>query len=76
MTRHPLLRKAQAIQPEVLSIYWNGRQILRIEQGEITLEQPVSPGSGLLTIHFDDQPMPVYGLPIQTAHQRQEVSSP
>ncbi len=57
---HSFLRKAQQRQPSSLSVYWNGYPILRIEQGQIVLEAQVSPSFGLLTIHFDDDPYPVY----------------
>ncbi|MEO1349075.1 MAG: hypothetical protein AAFW84_09795 [Cyanobacteria bacterium J06635_15] len=59
---HPFLAEVRHKQPAILSIYWNGRQILRIESGEIVLEQTVRLEPGLLTIHFDDEPMPMYAL--------------
>lgn len=60
MTPHPLIEKAQQQQPRTISIYWNGQQILRVEDGAIVLEEWVEPGTGLLTFHFDDDPRPVY----------------
>lgn len=63
MSDHPLLIRAAQELPGVLSIYWNGNQVLRIESGEVALEKPVQPSSsGLLTFHFDDDPIPVYSL--------------
>lgn len=63
MSDHPLLIKAAQELPDVLSIYWNGNQVLRIESGEVALEKPGQPSSsGLLTFHFDDDPIPVYSL--------------
>ena len=59
---HSLLAKAQQKQPDVFSVFFNGQQILRIEDGETVLEHSVSPRPGLLTIHFDDDPMPEYVL--------------
>ncbi|MFE4105098.1 hypothetical protein [Almyronema epifaneia] len=47
-----------------MSFYWNGRQILRIEDGTVVLERSVRRSSGLLTVHFNDEPTPVYFLPI------------
>jgi hypothetical protein len=60
MAMHPFLKKAQQRQPQRLSVYWNGRQILRIEQGQVVWEASVCPGFGLLTFHFDGDPYPVY----------------
>ncbi|WP_346294437.1 hypothetical protein [Sphaerothrix gracilis] len=57
---HPFIQKLLELEPEILSFYWNGRQILRIEDGEIVLESSVRRSSGLLTVHFDDEPAPVY----------------
>ena len=61
---HPFIQQLLQVQPEILSIYWNGRQILRIEDGEIVLERSVRRSSGLLTVHFDDAPAPVYCLSV------------
>jgi hypothetical protein len=58
------LDKAQQQQPDIFSIFWNGRQILRIENGVTVLERPVCPGPGLLTAHFNDEPNPEYVLTI------------
>ena len=66
MAMHPFLQKAEQRQPDTVSVYWNGQQILRIENGETVLELPVYPGSGLLTIHFDDDPKPVYYTALPT----------
>jgi hypothetical protein len=64
MSAYALLHKAQEQRPHILSIFWNGRQILRIENGETVLELPVYPGPGLLTAHFNDEPAPEYVLTI------------
>lgn len=65
MSLHPLIAKAQEQQPNTLSIYWNGEQILRIESGVTVLEVPlVRPGPGLLTVHFNDNPAPEYALTV------------
>lgn len=62
---HPFLEQAKAQQPDVLSVYWRGQQVLRIEHGNTVLEKDVVPGFGLLTIHFDDNPDPVYYTVLQ-----------
>ncbi|NEQ29534.1 MAG: hypothetical protein F6K04_00825 [Leptolyngbya sp. SIO4C5] len=59
---HPFIQQLLQVQPEILSIYWNGQQILRIEDGEVVLERSVRLRAGLLTVHFDDEPAPVYFL--------------
>lgn len=60
MVMHSFLRKAQQRKPNAVSAYWKGRQILRIEHGQVVLETQVCPGFGLLTFHFDDDPYPIY----------------
>jgi hypothetical protein len=66
MSAYALLQEAQEQRPNILSIFWNGQQILRIENGETVLELPVYPGGGLLTIHFDDDPDPIYYAALPT----------
>lgn len=60
MVTHAFLRKAHQRQPDTVSAYWNGQQILRIEHGRVVREAQVRSGFGLLTFHFDDDPYPVY----------------
>jgi len=57
-----VLDKAREERPDIISIYWNAAQILRIEEGNTVIDRPAQLGAGLLTVHFDDNAIPIYSL--------------
>lgn len=71
---HPLLEQAKAQQPDILSVFWKGQQVLRIEHGETVLDEQVVPGAGLLTIHFDDNAKPAYSTVLEDSTTQKGIS--
>lgn len=65
MSVSTVLDKAREKQPNIISIYWNAVQILRIESGSTVIDRPARPGAGLLTFHFDDNAVPVHTIVVQ-----------
>ena len=65
MTFESVIDKASEERPNVVSIYWNAVEILRIESGSTVIDRPAQPGAGLLTFHFDDNPVPVHTIVVQ-----------
>ena len=63
---HRFIQQLSDRAPRVISIFLDGLEILRIEDGERTIDVDVDPDQAhwLMTIHFDFDPKPEYVIQI------------